>query len=430
MRQYLHIALAFALGFTMMGCGSDNDDPQQPDNPTPEEPADTVPTAYDVAQLSITTEAAAPIQSKENYVACSLTLDAKGTQWDLTATARIRGRGNSSWLWYDKKPYKLKLDEKASMLGLESNKVWVLLANYRDPTDLMNTFVFAAGQALELPYTNHTRYVELTLNGDYMGLYQLTEQVEVGKTRVNIDKKQGYLIQLDEDDGPNLSPSATDNFWSTVYRLPICVKSPDEATSDQLLAAKNAFALLETAVKGGDYDQVKQQMDVASYIDYMILQELVYNVEVAAPRSIYMHKDKGGKWTMGPLWDFDAGYDFDWATMYTGHNFFARYDELVLGKHPATQSGTYGGVSKFFTDFFKMAQFKADYQARWQQIRTRFISEVWEGEVDKYITTITPALERDLQRWPISPSYTKSIPAMKQWLVSRIAYLDGIINNY
>ena len=172
-----------------------------------------------------------------------------------------------------------------------------------------------------MPYTNHSRYVEVTLNGEYIGLYQLTEQVEQGSSRVAVNDEQGMLISLDADDGPELNPNGEDNFWSTVYRMPICVKHPEDATAAQLKAVQDDFARLEQSIHEGNYEATAQLMNIASFIDYMMIQELVYNVEVDAPRSIYMHKDKNGLWTMGPLWDFDAGFDFDWGTMYTGHNY-------------------------------------------------------------------------------------------------------------
>ena len=103
----------------------------------------------------------------------------------FSGPGRIRGRGNSTWLWYPKKPYRIQLDSKAELLGLKADKDWVLPADYRDPTHLRNTFAFTLGQALELPYTNHSRYVEVTFNNDYIGFYMLTEQVEQGENRVN-----------------------------------------------------------------------------------------------------------------------------------------------------------------------------------------------------------------------------------------------------
>ena len=106
--------------------------------------------AYKVYQLYITTTNGSDITSKENYTDCTLSLDGQDAYPDLSVAAQIRGRGNSSWLWYAKKSYRLKLEEKKEVLGLAKAKSWVLLANYRDVTDLMNTFAFAMGHKLGL----------------------------------------------------------------------------------------------------------------------------------------------------------------------------------------------------------------------------------------------------------------------------------------
>ena len=202
------LASILFLSLLLANCSSSDNAIPEPEEP--ETPEDTIiDYSYRVAQLNIETQYKAPIlgKEKEHYVNFTMTIDSENDEWDYEGTGRIRGRGNSTWLWYPKKPYRMKLDEKASILGLAEEKDWVLLANYRDPTHLMNTFVFTAGNELGLPYTNHSRFVEVTLNGEYIGLYQLTEQVEQGKTRVNVADEGGLLISLDKDDGPELAPN-------------------------------------------------------------------------------------------------------------------------------------------------------------------------------------------------------------------------------
>ena len=423
------LASILFLSLLLANCSSSDNVIPEPEEP--ETPEDTIiDYSYRVAQLNIETQYKAPIlgKEKEHYVNFTMTIDSENDEWDYEGTGRIRGRGNSTWLWYPKKPYRMKLDEKASILGLAEEKDWVLLANYRDPTHLMNTFVFTAGNELGLPYTNHSRFVEVTLNGEYIGLYQLTEQVEQGKTRVNVADEGGLLISLDKDDGPELAPNESDNFWSEVYRMPICVKHPEDQSKEQLNAIKAEFALLEQAIKNHDYDAVDQLMDIQTFIDYMLLQELVYNVEVDAPRSIYMHKDKDGKWFMGPLWDFDAGFDFDWSTMYTGHNYFMSYKELVLGTDPANRIGGYQ-VPKFFVDLFKNKRFVSEYKARWKEVKEWVMPVFWENTA-LYAEQAKEAMKRDLSKWPIDKIYSAEIKQMKNWLEARCNYLDTVIQNY
>lgn len=431
----------------MAACGNDmNGDDPRPE-PQPEQPAPSA--AHAVAVMDITTENGAPIKGKEkeDYVNCTISIDHPDDKWDYEGTGRIRGRGNSTWLWYDKKPYRIKLDEKASIVGLSAEKDWVLLANFRDPTHMMNTFVFELGHVMGLPYTNHSRYMEVNLNGEYIGLYQLTEQIEQGKNRVAVDDVEGVLIALDVDDGPEESRNSKDNFWSEVYQMPVCVKFPEDI---DVTGIKKDFAQLESAIlsirksKGDDaaikagMDKVRELLDVQSFIDFLIIQELIYNVELAAPRSMYMHKDKGGKWVMGPLWDFDAGFDFDWGTMTDGHHFFESYKEYVLGPDPIHHSGAYW-VPEFFTDIFRSDEFCEEFIARWEEISPLIMTEAWDN-TEKYIIAAEEAMKRNAERWPIyfpsdswpqeEISFDNEIANMYGWLASRVDHLTPIFNRY
>jgi hypothetical protein len=400
----------------------------EPENPEPEDPKgnDDITGIYEVFEMNIQVNNNAPVISKDpaDYLNCSISINGKGILDNYNGTARIRGRGNSSWLWYDKKPYRIKLDASSRILGLKSNSDWVLLANYRDPTDLMNVFGFEISSRLGLPYTNHSRFVEVTLNGDYIGLYQLTEQIEQGGNRVPIDELNGVLISLDLDDGPELSPGAGNNFSSSLFELPVSVKYPEAPTSDQLIAIRYDFAKLEDAINNYDYDAVAELMDIPSFINYMIVQELVYNVEVAAPRSIFMFKDAGGKYVWGPVWDFDAGFDFDWGTMTTGHNFF-NAQELVLGTDP----GFHPRVSNFFTQMFRNNRFVQEYKARWAIVEDQIFNDTWEV-MEKYEVGLKDALARDFKRWPIDKNFTTETNRMENWLSDRVTYLGTVINNY
>ena len=398
-----------------------------------DEPASETKDHYQVFQLYVTTDDGSDVTSKDRYTDCHLSLNACGSFTSFSASGQIRGRGNSSLLWYDKKPFRLKLKQKHKMLGLAKAKSWVLLANYRDVTDVMNTFVFEAGHYVGLPYTNHTRYVELFLNGDYRGLYQLTEQVQQNKNRVAVSDERGILISLDVDDGPEASPMAGDNFTSKVFRMPVCVKYPDDEcfTAGTVDSVRTVFAELEQAIKDKDYPRTQQLLDIPSFIKYLQLQELVYNVELSAPRSVYMHKDGDGPWVMGPLWDFDAGYDFDWSDMYTGHTYFADYRETVMGTNPLKRNGNYSYVPQLFTNLFGCPEFVEQYKAQWQAVKDSIVSHAW-GECMKYVARLqqSGAIEREAARWPIrGKSFGIELQKMHRWLLNRADYLTELIAN-
>lgn len=439
------LILTFILLASLSGCGEDSPSlPLEPDEPPLETPSDTIhespadtidveePQSFPMhaiaGKLVINTEAGKAITSKTDYVNCTVSISHDNIDWcKADMTGGIRGRGNSTWEWYDKKPYRIKFDSKEEMLGLPKAKSWVLLAEYRDPTKLMNAFVFELGQLMEMPSTNHNRWVDVTLNGKDIGLYHLTEQVQQNKNRVNIDEFTGYLISLDRDDGPELAGNQADNFWSSVYRMPVCIKCPEDAENAKD-DVKTELALLENAIKSHDYDAVKSLLDIDSMIDFIIIQELVYNVELDAPRSMYMFKDKDTKWMMGPLWDFDAGFDFDWGQMYTGHKYFDSYKELVLGTDPATHGGTGYHVPGFFSDLFMFKEFVAAFKTRYKDM-TPLVEKAWENTIIFYEAN-QASWEIDQKLWPISPNYSTQIEKLRKWISNRTIYLQNIISDY
>ena len=387
---------------------------------------------YRVFQMFVFTEGGQAINTKEHYIPCYIGLNADGQYADRWLHAGIRGRGNSTWEWYDKKPYRIKLDKKEKMLGMGKAKSWVLLANYRDITDLMNTYVFELGRMMGLPYTNHTRYVELFVNGTYVGVYQLTEQIQQNANRVAVSDERGILLTLDVDDGPTEAPSATNNFWTTGYRMPAAVKYPDDEllTPARRDSVRDVFAELEAAIKNKDYATASSMLDMESFARYVLIQEFFYNVELSAPRSVFMHKDGDGPWVMGPLWDADAGFDFDWSNMYTGHTFFANYRETVMGTNPVRRNGNYNYVPAFFTDLFGTREFVELYKKTWRTYADSIVSRPWQ-EVEAYADGLRRgAMRRESRTWPISnKGFETELTKMKTWLENRRTFMNNLIEN-
>lgn len=393
---------------------------------------------YKVFTMSVTTEDETDIADRETWVNCYITIDGKGEYSSYSGSGRIRGRGNSSWLYYDKKPYKFKLDAKSKLLGLDKAKNWNLLSNYRDVTDMMNVFAFETARWMGMPHTNHTRFVEVFLNGDYVGVYQLTEKIEIGKNRVDIDETDGVLLSLDQDDGPSLSPGAGDNFWSEVYQLPLCVKEPKELTDEQRDAVKADFAALERAVQAHDYEKVSELMDVPSFIGILQLHEYLYNVEIDAPRSLYLYKDKDGKYTFGPVWDWDAAYCFDWNNWTVNHAYFGDYKRLIYGTNPVAGTGASYSINHFFRDMFADKTFVQEYKKAWAERSGEIYERNW-AEVEKYVAEMRKgAYGRDIARWPLAVPGARNqyfdveteLKKMSEWLKNRKVYLDEVIAHY
>jgi hypothetical protein len=381
-------------------------------------------------RLHINTLGGQEILTKTDYVSCILDLQGGNYPQVLDATAQIRQRGNSTRIYYDKKPYRIKLSAKASLLGMAEERDWVLLANHRDPTYFMNAVVFDMARYMELPYTNSNRWVELHINGEYQGLYQLTEQVEEGTNRVAVDKISGLLLSLDLDDGPELAPTALDNFSSTVFQLPICVKYPKDQSPAQLQAIAADFAQLETFIQNRDWDNLSSKLNVRSFIDFLIIQELTRNVELVSPRSMYLHRQADGVYHFGPVWDFDGGFAFNWASMTVGHEYFGSQSWLMGATNPSTHPRTaYNRISPFFVGLFALPQFVQAYRDRWNAVYPGMLEHVF-GQLDQYAAQTQEAREANSLRWPIGKDSDVEIQRMKQWLQARADAYGPVVNGY
>lgn len=369
--------------------------------------------------------------ARQDWYNCYVSVDGRGQYPDYSGTARVRGRGNSSWRWYPKKPMKIKLDTKNKMLGMGRNRDWVLLANYRDVTDIMNTYAFICAQQMGIPYTTSIRYIEVFVNGQYQGLYQMTEQVEQGSHRVDVADSGGLLLTIDTDDGDNTWKYNTDTmcFWSKVYNLPIGIKYPEVADLAERNRIRDEFAELEYALKDGIYDRLDSLLDIPTFISLMQLNDLTYNNDFPN-RSIFLSRDVGGRWKFGPAWDYDAGYAFT-GNQYTSHQFFSQTGSMKVS--PAS-------TRYYYNAMFRSGKYTRRYIEQWNSYKDSLLTVCWD-ETMRYVdgmrtkTGELSAQERDLLRWPMSDNYGERNPVeetkkMHDWLQRRIDYMTTQINNF
>lgn len=275
-----------------------------------------------LAKVLITTPDEVPITSKENWInGATVVVYNVDESVDYFGTTSIKGRGNSTWD-FPKKPYNLKLDKKATILGMAKHKRWCLLANWMDRTMMRNAVALEiARQMPGLSYTPHGEFVELFVNGCFQGNYFLCEHVKVDEKRLNINELDedatsgrgitgGYLFEIDSHFDELF------RFYSTKANLPWQLKDPDEVNGSQFEYAKEYVAEIEDAL----YDYVRFErrdfarlMDLESFVDYWLVQELTQNEELKEPNSVFLHKDideENGTYarlTAGPVWDFDYG---------------------------------------------------------------------------------------------------------------------------
>ena len=397
------------------------------------------PQASGIPVMNIHTENAAAITSKENWTnieSFALT-DPNDESYTVVRTGlspkdRIRGRGNSTW-GYPKKPYRVRFRQDVSLFGLAARENWILLAEFQDPTFLMNAIPFELGQNIfGLPFTCSFQHVQVYLNGNYDGLYVLTEHRQADPNgegvpgRVNINVDGGWFIEFDSyyDEDPK--------FRTANYNLPVMIKSP-ESPSDPTnsnhpfydFIKKDLNELCDSMASAGFPENgYRDLININSFVDYLMIFEIVLNGELYHPKSSFSYKGLDGKISMGPLWDFDWGFGY-----MGGHTYFSDYGNSSWG-------GSFRRLPKcsFFERFFDDPVFLVKYKERWNEKYdeiinfTEFIGTLGENLCD--------AATEDAKRWVISGgywndydvNYARQILNMTNWWDRRMSYLDTEIS--
>ena len=281
-----------------------------------------------VGQISITVDSMLNAQRK-------VTAHMKMDGYD--GAIGIKLRGNSS-LGFNQKKYTIELrdeqggDVEAPLLGMPAHSDWVLLAPYGDVSAVRDPLAFQLWRDMG-HWGPRTRLVELTLNGEYRGIYILSEAIKRGEERVNIAKMKksdvagrdvtgGYLLRIDtynEDDatftskvpGVGEGNMSSQVIWSCIY------PKKKKLTSEQFTYIQNYVDTVEQVLQSEGFADPKtgyaRYIDVPSFVDYFIHTELSLNAD-GYKRSAYFYKEKqhedgtGGKLVAGPVWDYNLAY--------------------------------------------------------------------------------------------------------------------------
>ena len=186
----------------------------------------------DLPVVYLTTDFYAAIDSKDDYVQGESSIDG-GRHFDDLAPVemKIRGRGNSTWYLHPKKPFQMKLSDKAEFLGMPNDKKWLFLAEYSDKTMLRNKISFEMGYISNLDWTPQGRFAEVYINDEYNGTYNITQKVEESDNRVPLGDT-GYLLELDQlerldSDDVYFESAITDKFLVNVKEPSIERNSPE-----------------------------------------------------------------------------------------------------------------------------------------------------------------------------------------------------------
>ena len=300
-------------------------------------------------------------KSKKNEATGSMKLiTADGESVYDGGLTQIKARGNSTFTYYPKKAYQIKLSDKTDLLGTgEKVKTWVLLANYGDATLMHDKLFKDLAADLGMPYTVNCDWVNLYYDGEYRGVYLLSEKNSVGGTGVDItDMEEAYeevnaaygedmavaegqnaygqtylytenLTELDNNTGGwlielHLQEVDEANGFYTKKGVGVNVRSPEWAGKEAMEYISEYYQAFEDAVYATDEDgnytgynaetgkYFYEYMDMTSLIQTFLLQELALNPD-GFISSLYFHKDVDGILYAGPIWDQDMTLGTGWT---------------------------------------------------------------------------------------------------------------------
>lgn len=337
------------------------------------------------------------------------------------------------------------------LLGMPAENDWILLANYNDKSFLRNAL---AGHLFRKMghYAPRTSHCEVLVNGEYRGIYVLTEKIKRDKNRVDIARLEpfenagdeltgGYIFKTDyygpDDSWASNFPPATrpDKTAYFVYEYP----KPDEITEFQkayLQAYVNSF---EEALHGVDFKDYatgyKAYIDVTSFRDYFILSEITRNVD-AYKKSRFLYKDmesKGGRIHSGPPWDFDWAMKDIWDC-----HMFANTDGSGWA-YQVNDCEVWPTPPVYMTRLLEDEDFANRLKRRYVDLRKGPLSN---GSVFAYIDSVSTFLNAAQQRhyalWdilgenvgapevgPIPATFGGEMSKFKTWISTRLAWLDA-----
>ncbi len=384
-----------------------------------------VPTFY------ITTENQEPIVEKSKYLKGELTIVSSDEKENFTGKMKIKGRGNSTWT-FAKKPFKIKLDKKAKLLNQKAKaKKWVLLANYCDKSLLRNGVAFKISELLGFEFTPSARFVDVVFNGELLGSYMMSDQVEVKKGRVPVEEQEkedttepnitgGYLLELDG------FAQSEPVYFKTNKKVLITIKYPkdDEINNAQREYITNYTKHFEDILFSPNFKDAKTgyraYVDTKSLIDWYIACELTGNSD--SFWSTYIYKKRNDpKFYFGPMWDYDIAFNNDMR--------LKDATEKLMREH-AHNPKTW--IKRFWEDDW----FQKEVSKRWKEL----VESGIENKLINYINQTKDLLDKSQQLnytiWKtlgkrvyreqfVFPTYDENVEYLKTYVRERIEFLNS-----
>lgn len=381
------------------------------------------PTPFTMPVVRITHNAAKI--TKEEYVDATIVIedpDQKySTDKSVKLPSRIRGRGQSSWN-FPKTPLRIKLNEEYRVLGMPKNKDWCLVPNYPDKSLLRNSVAMKTSEILGMPWTPRYRKVEVYLNNQYMGVYDLYEAKEVTKNKVNINLEKGDLyleVEVLEYD-----------FMTEFCEVPLLVKEPKDASAKvkaDLKAFANEFEQVLYSNDFADPDKgYAKYIDVKSFIDNYIIEELAKDIDGCVRKSSFLIYDATAcKLQFYHQWDFDISYGN--AYYFPGGECY--YDGWFIRYYNSALSTGAGWYRRLYED----PAFADAVRARWKEVYDD-LGKIPEC-VDAWVAQMGDAPARNFQKWDVlgieiwpnvqvNYTYEGEVAYLKKFYTDRLLWMN------
>ena len=362
-----------------------------------------------------------------------------------SGTTRLRGNASMS---FPKKPYRIKLDNKrhmfknSDMKSPAKAKKWTLINNYGDKSLMRNLVSFEVSRRMKMPYTPWSKPVDVIVNGEYKGCYQLTDQITVDRNRVDITEMQptdiegealtgGYLLELDG------YASQETSWFTSAAGNPITIKSPDDndIVPEQAAYIRREFGLMEARILASNFDDpvlgFRSRLDEKSLQRYWLVEELTGNPD--AFHSCYISKERGeDKLRVETVWDFDLAFDND-SRYYPNRNY---------GDYLSLARGGAGNSRSLLKRIFSDQVFCDSLRAMWVTARQEW--GITEESLIHYIDSTAQELQESQRlnfiRWPIlnttqhlnprvADNYDGEVEYLREYIRERIPFLDQRTKN-
>lgn len=346
--------------------------------------------------------------------------------------AQIKGRGNSTWWEFDKKPYRIKFTKKIDLFGMGARKDWILLANAMDHSLMRNYLTFTMANEFGDPYTSQSQWVHIFIDGDYRGVYLLCEQTESGQYRVDIETEHtaddvdvGFLIEYggsaDVDDNKFFRFNSVSGkniiFQMTDHNAVIKYPKGEECTKAQRDYIAKYSNEVNTAIMKRKWEDIISLVDIGTFVDNFIVTEIMLNNDMGW--NFFFYKPSGGKLCLGPHWDFDQAAG---ASDYGGETY---------------EGWSAGSPHPWFEALVQIDEFIAVVRERWIE-KYDYIHSIPDTFIDEKAAEYQYDINANFTRWEVlgkphwrsvrsldkETTYQGHIDYLKTWLTNRIDWIE------